>query len=66
MRDREGKRMAVAPVLSHWQPVAESESSFLLLYDERADPESCSSSKESVFDRPERYLLFPFPCVELG
>lgn len=49
--------MAVAPVLSHWQPVAESESSFSLLYD---DPESCCSSRESVFDRALAREIFAF------
>lgn len=55
--------MAVAPVLSHWQPVAESESSFSLLYDERADPESCCSSREFVFDRALAREIFAFRCV---
>jgi len=31
--------MTVALVLSYWQPVAESKSSFSLFYDERADLE---------------------------
>lgn len=59
MRERIEKRMAVgASMLSHWQPVAES--SFSLLYDERADPESCSSSRESVFDIALAREIFAF------